>query len=57
MAKSFKHFRSDWDDNDWTDENENLSKNEKMEQRRNQRRNKNQERMAQISDGDSNDDE
>jgi hypothetical protein len=54
MAKSFKKFREEWEDDEWgTSEDDHRRKERRMENRRNKRRDKIQEKFASFDDVDT----
>ena len=57
MAKSFRNFRSGWDDDDWdAGDNEISLKEQRMEARRKKRKTKTAEKYANIDDADDGND-
>lgn len=46
MAKSFRRFREDQHEDEWSDDNEFKSKDRKMKERKEKQRQKNNEKMA-----------
>jgi hypothetical protein len=57
MAKSFKKFREEWEDDEWglNDEDDVRSKEHRMKNRRNKRKNKVQEKYSSFDNIDDND--
>ena len=55
MAKSFKKFRDEWDDDEWGSNDEFRSKDRNLENRRSKRRKKVQDRFSNLEDDDDGD--
>lgn len=54
MAKSFKKFRDEWDDDEWGDnDDDGRNKDHKLKSRREKRRNKISERLSTFDETDS----
>jgi len=52
MAKSFKKFRDEWDDDEWGSNDEFRSKDRSLENRRSKRRKKVKDRFSDLENND-----
>ena len=55
MAKSFKKFREEWEDDEWGDDDDHRRKERRMEKRRKKRRTKVQEKYSAFNHVDEQD--